>query len=65
MPACGPGVAPPAALYDPSSPANTLDPHEGPSLARRMMQDLLGGGLTRMAREGRRDPGKEHLVKLL
>src|SRR3990170_7742663 len=47
------GVAPPAALYGPSSPANTQDPHEGPSLARQMTQDLLGGSLTRQAREGR------------
>ena len=28
------GAAPPAALYGPSSPTNTQDPHEGPSLAR-------------------------------
>ena len=48
------GVAPPAALYSPSSPTNTQDPREGPSLVRRTTQDLLGGSLTRMAREGRR-----------
>ena len=52
------GVAPLAAPYGPSSPANTQDPREGPSLTRRMMQDLLRGGLTRLAREGRRDQGK-------
>ena len=44
-------MAPPAAPYGPSSPANTQDPHEGPSLARRTTQDLLGmaspGWLTR------------------
>ena len=44
-------VAPPAAPYGPSSPANIQDPREGPSLVRRMMQDLLRGGLTRQARE--------------
>ena len=56
-------VAPPAALYGPSSPANTQDPREGPSLARRTTQDLLGGGLTRLAREGRRDQGKANLMR--
>ena len=45
------GVAPPTALYSPSSLANTQDPREGPSLARRTTQGLLGGGLTRKARE--------------
>ena len=59
------GVAPSAALYGPSSPANTQDPREGPSLARRTMQDLLGGGLTRLAREGRRDQGRGHLARFL
>ena len=31
---------------------------EGPSLARRTTQGLHGSGLTRLAREGRRDQGK-------
>ena len=38
------------------------DPREGPSLARRMMQDLLRSGLARRAREGRRDQGTANLV---
>src|SRR3954467_222873 len=58
-------VAPPVALYVPSSSTNTQDPHEGPSLARRTTQDLLGGSLTMMAREGRRDQGEGHLTRLL
>ena len=57
------GVAPPVAWYGPSSPANTQDPREGPSLARQMAQDLLRGGLTRLAREERRDQGEGHLVR--
>ena len=56
-------VAPSAALYDPSSPANIQDPREGPSLARWMTQDLFGGGLTKLAREGWRDQGKGHLAR--
>ena len=35
------------------------------TLARRTTQDLLGGGLTRLAREGRRDKGKGHLARFL
>ena len=58
-------VAPPAALHGPSSPANTQDPREGPSLARRTTQDFLRSGLTRLAREGRRDQGKGHLARFL
>ena len=57
------GVAPPAALYSLSSSANTQDTREGPSLVRRTTQDLLGGGLTRLAPEGRRDQGKGHLTR--
>src|SRR4051812_10897069 len=53
-------MAPLTAWYDPSSPANTQDPREGPSLARRAIQDLLRGSLTRLAREERRDQGEEH-----
>ena len=56
------GVAPPVAQYGPSLSTNTQDPCEGPSLARRMTQDLLGSVLTRLAREGRRDQGKGHLA---
>ena len=56
-------MAPPAALYGPSSPANTQDPREGPSLARRTMQDLLRGSLTRLACEERRDQGEGHLAR--
>ena len=52
------GVAPPATPYVTSSPANIQDLREGPSLARRATQDLLGSGLTRLAHEGRRDQGK-------
>ena len=52
------GVAPPAALYGPSSPANTQDPREGPSLVRQTTQDLLKGGLARLAREERTDQGE-------
>ena len=51
------GVAPLAAWYGQSSLANTQYPGEGPSLARRATQDLLKGGLTRSAREERRDQG--------
>ena len=36
----------------------------GPSLARRTAQDPLGSGLTRLAREGRRDQGTTNLVRL-
>ena len=32
---------------------------------RRTTQDLLGGGLTRLARERRRDQGKGHLARFL
>ena len=59
------GMAPLAARYGPSPPTNTQDPREGPSLARRTTQDLLGGALTRLAREGRRDQGKGHLARFL
>ena len=38
-------------------------PSRGANLAKRMTQDLLGGGLTRPAREGRRDQGKGHLAR--
>ena len=58
-------VAQPVAQYSPSSSTNTQDPREGPSLARRTTQDLLGGGLTRLASEGRRDQDKGHLARLL
>ena len=47
----GHGVAPPTALYGPSSPANTQDPREGPSLVGQTTQGFLGGGLTRRAHE--------------
>src|SRR3954467_11402353 len=33
------------------------------TLARWTTQDLLGGGLTRLAREGRKDQGKGHLAR--
>ena len=56
-------VAPLAAWYGPSSPANTQDPRDGTSLVRQTTQDLLSGSLTRLAREGRRDQGKGHLVR--
>ena len=59
------GVAQRGAQHGPTSPTQTQDPHEGPSLARRMAQDLLEGGLTRLAREGRRDQGKRHLARFL
>ena len=52
------GVARGVAQYVPSSSTHAQDPREGPSLARRTMQDLLRGGLTRLAREGRSDQGK-------
>ena len=45
-------MAPLAAPYGPSSPANPQDTREGPSLVRRTMQDLLRGGLTRQDRGG-------------
>ena len=38
------GVALPAGPYGPSSPTSIQDPRKGPCLARRMTQDLLGGG---------------------
>ena len=47
------------------SPANIEDLHEGPSLVRQATQDLLEGGLTRLAREGRRDQVKGHLARFL
>ena len=40
LPACGPWHGSPAAFYGPSSPVNTQDPREGPSLTRRTTQDL-------------------------
>src|SRR4051812_43331011 len=58
-------VARRAALYGPSSPANTHDPRERPSLARQTMQDLLRDGLTKPAREGQRDQGEGHLARFL
>ena len=57
------GVALRVGLYGPSSPTNIQDPREGPSLVRRATQDLLGSGLTRLAREGRRDQGKTNLAR--
>ena len=59
------GVALRAGPYGPSSPTSFQDPREGPSLARRTTQDLLGGSLTRPAREGRRDQGKGNLARFL
>ena len=52
------GVAPLAAQYGSSSPANTQDPRERPSLVRRMTQDLLRGSFTRLAPEERRYQGR-------
>ena len=40
------------------------DPREGPSLARRTTQDLLGSGLTRLPREERRYQGGANLMRL-
>ena len=57
------GVALRAGPYDPSSPTRFQDPREEPSLARRTTQDLLGSGLTRLARERRRDQGKPILAR--
>ena len=57
------GVALRAGPYGPSSSTSIQDPHEGPSLARRTTQDLLQGSLTKLAHEGRRDQGKENLVR--
>ena len=45
------------AQLGPSSSTQAQDPREGPSLARRTTQDLLRSGLSRSAREGRRDQG--------
>ena len=59
------GVAPLAAQCGPSSPTNTQDPQEGPSLSRQTTRDLLGSGLTRLAREGRRDQGEANLTRFL
>ena len=49
--ACGLQRGSVVAQYGPSSSANTEDPREGPSLAGRMTQGFLRGGLTRQARE--------------
>ena len=45
------GVAQRGAQHGPSSPTQTQDPREGPSLAGRTMQSFLRHGLTRLARE--------------
>ena len=42
-----------------------INPRKGPSLVRQTTQDLLRGGLTMLAREGRRDQGKGHLTRFL
>ena len=57
------GVALQAGPYIPSSPTSIQDPREGPSLARRTTQDLLGSGFTKLAREGQRDQGKANLAR--
>ena len=49
LPACG--VAQKGAQHDPSSPTQTQDPREGPSLAGRTTQSFLRHGLIRLARE--------------
>ena len=45
------GVAQRGGQYGPSSPTQTQDPREGPSLAGRMRRSFLRHGLTRLARE--------------
>ena len=57
------GVAQKGAQRGPSSPTQTQDPREGPSLARQATQDLLRGSLSRLVREEQRDQGKGHLVR--
>ena len=63
LPACVLWRGSAVAQYDPSSSTNVQDPREGPSLARRTTQHLLGSGLTRLAREGQRDQGKANLAR--
>ena len=50
LPACG--VAKRGAQRGPSSPTQTQDPREGPSLAGRTTQSFLRHGLIRLAHEG-------------
>ena len=65
LPACGPRRGQAAGRTTHLHQQGTQNPREGPSLARRTTQDLLGGGLTRMAREGWRDQGGGHLARSL
>ena len=54
---------PGAAQHGPSSSTQTQDPREGPSLAGRMTQDLLGSGLAGQAHEERRYQGGANLAR--
>ena len=45
------GMAQRGAQHDPSSPTQTQDPHEGPSLTGRMMRSFLRNGPVRLAHE--------------
>ena len=49
LPACG--MAQRGAQHGPSSPTQTQDPREGPSLAGRTMRSFLRRGLVRLAHE--------------
>ena len=65
LPACGPRHGSTSGPVRPIFISKCSRPSQGPGLVRRTTQDLLGGGLTRLAREGRRDQGKGHLARFL
>ena len=58
------GVAKPAGRTAHLHQRGIQDPREGPSLARRTMQDLLWSGLVRQAHEERRYQGGGNLTRL-
>ena len=62
MPACGPRHGSTSGPVRPIFISKCSRPSQGPGLVRRTTQDLLGGGLTRLAREGRRYQGKGYLA---
>ena len=63
LPVCGPRRGKPAGCTTHLHQQGILDPREGPSLARRTMQDLLRGDLPRLAPDEQRDLCKGHLLR--
>ena len=63
LPACSPRHGSARGPVRPIFISKRPRPSRGPSLARRTTQDLLGSGLTRLARVGRRDQGNANLAR--